>query len=451
MTTPASPQQVADADRTMRDQLTADVSPAAEVELGAHLRTHTARVCVIGQGYVGLPLAVEFARAGFPVVGLDVDPVRIEALNAARPHTPDVDAGALAELRAAGRYTATADFDVLAGSDVVIICVPTPLRKSKDPDISYVAAAAEATAARFRPGQLVILESTTYPGTTEELLLPLFASRGAVVGKNLFLAFSPERIDPGNRAFKVRDIPKIVGGVTPACTRLAGLLYRQIVGTVLTVSGPKVAELAKLYDNVFRNVNIALANEFALMCRRLGVSTKEVIDAAATKPFGFMPFYPGPGIGGHCIPVDPLYLSWRLRLDGYESRFIALADDINRALPAYLVSVTADDLTRQRRCLNGAKILCLGVAYKRGVGDIRESPALEILKRLREHGAEISYADPRVPSVVLDATAMKAVEATAEALAATDCALILTDHPEFDYRQIVAQAPLVVDTRNATW
>ena len=351
----------------------------------------------------------------------------------------------------AGRYEATTDFAVLERTDVVIICVPTPLRKSKDPDISYIVAAGSEVAARYHPGQLVVLESTTYPETTEELLLPIFRQRGATVGEDFFLAFSPERIDPANPSFKVSDIPKVVGGVTPACTRLAAALYGQIVPRVYQVSSPKVAELAKLYENVFRNVNIALANEFALMCRRLGVSTKEVIDAAATKPFGFMPFYPGPGIGGHCIPVDPLYLSWRLRLDGYESRFIALADEINRAMPAYVVEVTAEALNRQRRCLNGAKILCLGVAYKRGVGDIRESPALEILKRLREHGAEISYADPRVPSVVLDATAMKAVEATAEALAATDCALILTDHPEFDYRQIVAQAPLVVDTRNATW
>jgi len=435
----------------MRDQLTADVSPAAEVELGAHLRTHTARVCVIGQGYVGLPLAVEFARAGFPVVGLDVDPVRIEALNAARPHTPDVDAGALAELRAAGRYTATADFDVLAGSDVVIICVPTPLRKSKDPDISYVAAAAEATAARFRPGQLVILESTTYPGTTEELLLPLFASRGAVVGQNLFLAFSPERIDPGNRAFKVRDIPKIVGGVTPACTRLAELLYRQIVGTVLTVSGPKVAELAKLYENVFRNVNIALANEFALMCRRLGVNTREVIEAAATKPFGFMPFYPGPGTGGHCIPVDPGYLAWKMRLNGYEARFIHLADEINRAMPAYVVDLIAEALNRRRRSVNGAQILALGVAYKRGVADIRESPAIEVLAQLRQCGADISYADPYVPSVTVDEVVVQATAITDERLRTSDCVVILTDHREFDYARVVALAPLVVDTRNATW
>src|SRR5438132_5124421 len=451
MTTPASPQQVADADRTMRDQLTADVSPAAEVELGAHLRTHTARVCVIGQGYVGLPLAVEFARAGFPVVGLDIDPVRIEALNAARPHTPDVDAGALAELRAAGRYTATADFDVLAGSDVVIICVPTPLRKSKDPDISYVAAAAEATAARFRPGQLVILESTTYPGTTEELLLPLFASRGAAVGENFFLAFSPERIDPGNRAFKVRDIPKIVGGATPASTRLAALLYRQIDVKVCEVSGHKVAELAKLYENVFRNVNIALANEFALMCRRLGVNTREVIEAAATKPFGFLPFYPGPGTGGHCIPVDPGYLAWKMRLNGYEARFIHLADEINRAMPAYVVELVEESLNRRRRCLNGSRILALGVAYKRGVGDTRESPALEVLAQLQLRGAEIRYADPYVPSVVVDGNVLNAVGLSDQELSAADCVVILTDHLEFDYRRVVEIAPLVVDTRNATW
>ena len=416
--------------------------------LADRIADRSARVAIIGQGYVGLPLAVEFARAGFAVTGVDNDLDRVGALQAGQSCTPDLENEDLRALIRAGRYEATTDFAVLERTDVVIICVPTPLRKSKDPDISYIVAAGSEVAARYHPGQLVVLESTTYPETTEELLLPIFRQRGATVGEDFFLAFSPERIDPANPSFKVSDIPKVVGGVTPACTRLAAALYGQIVPRVYQVSSPKVAELAK---NVFRNVNIALANEFALMCRRLGVSTKEVIDAAATKPFGFMPFYPGPGIGGHCIPVDPLYLSWRLRLDGYESRFIALADEINRAMPAYVVEVTAEALNRQRRCLNGAKILCLGVAYKRGVGDIRESPALEILKRLREHGAEISYADPRVPSVVLDATAMKAVEATAEALAATDCALILTDHPEFDYRQIVAQAPLVVDTRNATW
>src|SRR5256886_5973811 len=332
-----STRQIVDKGRGTRGQRVAAESHSIEVELEKRLREHTARVTVIGQGYVGLPLAVDLARAGFPVAGLDVDRARIEGLNAGRPHTPEWDAPERAALGKAGRYTATADFDILAESDVVIICVPTPLRKSKDPDISYVAAAAEATAARFRPGQLVILESTTYPGTTEELLLPLFASRGAAVGENFFLAFSPERIDPGNRAFKVRDVPRIVGGAPPASTRLAALLYRQIVVKVIEVSGPKVAELAKLYENVFRNVNIALANEFALMCRRLGVNTREVIEAAATKPFGFMPFYPGPGTGGHCIPVDPFYLSSNMRLNGYEARFIHLADEVHRAMPGYVL------------------------------------------------------------------------------------------------------------------
>jgi UDP-N-acetyl-D-glucosamine dehydrogenase len=415
------------------------------------LRTHSGRISVVGQGYVGLPLAVELGRVGFSISGLDTNPDRIAALNAGQPHTPDVERQELAALRRGDRYTATADFSTLSRSDVVIICVPTPLRKSKDPDISYVLAAATEAAAHFRPGQLVILESTTYPGTTQELLLPLFEARGAVVGENFFLAFSPERIDPGNRNFRLRDIPKVVGGVTPACTRLAALLYRQIVDKVVEVSSPKVAELAKLYENVFRNVNIALANEFALMCGRLDVNTREVIEAAATKPFGFLPFYPGPGIGGHCIPIDPGYLAWKMRLNGYEARFIHLADEINRAMPSYVVSLVAEELNKRRRAMNGARILVLGVAYKRGIGDTRESPALEVLADLRHKGAEISYADPYVPSLAVDGTVFEAIEITDVQLTTADCVLILTDHPEFDYRRVVARASLVIDTRNATW
>ncbi|MBI4609201.1 MAG: nucleotide sugar dehydrogenase [Candidatus Rokubacteria bacterium] len=421
-----------------------------QAELAELIRNHTARLTVVGQGYVGLPLAVEFARAGFPVSGLDTDAHRVTALNAGGLHSPDVDVKDLVALLRDGRYAATSDVSVLDRSDVVVICVPTPLRKSKDPDISFVVAAAEQVAARSRPGQLVVLESTTYPGTTEELLRPMFEARGAKVGVDVFLAFSPERIDPGNRTFRLRDIPKVVGGVTPACGRMAALLYRQISVTVIEVSSPKVAELAKLYENVFRNVNIALANEFALMCRRLGVSTREVIDAAATKPFGFLAFYPGPGIGGHCIGVDPFYLAWKIRLNGYEARFIHLADEINRAMPAYVVELVADALNRRRRCLNGARILVLGVAYKRGVGDIRESPALEILARLREKGAQASYADPYVPAVTLGGVVLKAVEPTDQVLASADCVLILTDHREFDYRRVVEMASLVVDTRSAT-
>ena len=423
----------------------------SEARLAARIRDHVARIAIIGQGYVGLPLAVEFARTGFSVVGVDTDLDRVGALQAGQSCTPDLRNEDLIDLIRQGRYEATADSSVLEQADVVIICVPTPLRKSKDPDISFVIAAATQVAAHYHPGQLVILESTTYPETTEGLLLPIFRGKGARVGEDFFLAFSPERIDPANPTFRVKDIPKVVGGVTPACTRMAGSLYRQIVPAIHEVSSPKVAELAKLYENVFRNVNIALANEFALMCRRLGVSTKEVIDAAATKPFGFMPFYPGPGIGGHCIPIDPLYLSWKLRLDGYESRFIALADDINRAMPAYVVDATVEALNRQHRCMNGARILALGVAYKRGVGDIRESPAVEILKRLRDKGADVSYSDPHVPSVVLDGAPLKSIEPTAQAFAAADCVMILTDHPEFDYRQVVDLATLVIDTRNATW
>ncbi len=419
--------------------------------LNQRIEARTARLAIVGQGYVGLPVAVEFAATGFSVTGLDTDPDRVAALSFGRSCSPDVTNTDLMALLREGRYQATTDFGVLERSDVVIICVPTPLRKSKDPDIACVVAAGEAVAARFRPGQLVVLESTTYPGTTDELLLPMFRAHRARIGEDLFLAFSPERIDPGNSIFKVRDIPKVVGGVTPACTHLAAALYSTVVPRVHEVSSPKVAELAKLYENVFRNVNIALANEFALMCQRLEVSTKEVIDAAATKPFGFMPFYPGPGIGGHCIPVDPLYLSWKMRLNGYEARFIALADDINRAMPGHVVTVVIEVLNDIGRPLKGARILVLGVAYKRGVGDTRESPAHEIISTLLRRGADVAYADPHVPTFQIEGTELKAVDLTDEIVRQADCTLILTDHREFDFRRIVELAPLVVDTRNATW
>src|SRR5881296_4495780 len=416
--------------------------------LSHRIETHTARVAVIGQGYVGLPLAIEFARAGFAVTGLDTDSDRVAALASGRSHIPDVPSADLQALLRAGRYRAVTEPAALAESDAVIICVPTPLGKSKDPDISYVVSASKEAANHFRPGRLIVLESTTYPGTTEELLLPLFQENGARIGEDLFLAFSPERIDPGNPTFKVKDIPKVVGGITPACRRLASSLYRQIVPRVHEVSTPKVAELAKLYENVFRNVNIALANEFALMCRYLGVSTREVIDAAATKPFGFMPFYPGPGIGGHCIPVDPLYLSWKMRLTGYEARFISLADEINRAMPAHVLSLVCDALNEMGLALKGTRILVLGVAYKRGSGDTRESPAYEIIATLLRRGADVAYADPHVPTFQIEGTELKAVDLTDEIVRQADCTLILTDHREFDFRRIVELAPLVVDTRN---
>src|SRR5262245_18478782 len=419
--------------------------------LVAAIQDRTARIAVIGQGYVGLPLAIELGRAGYTVTGIDTDPDRVAAITMGQSPTPDIQGETLQAVLEDGRYQATTDVAALENRDVVIICVPTPLRKSRDPDISFVTAAASEVARRFRPGQLIVLESTTYPGTTEELLAPLFEARGARVGVDVFLAFSPERIDPGNPTYKMKDIPKIVGGVTETCTHLAALLYRQVVAGVREVSSPKVAELAKLYENVFRNVNIALANEFAIMCRRLGVSSREVIDAAATKPFGFLPFYPGPGIGGHCIAVDPFYLSWKMRLNGYEARFVHLADEINGAMPSYVVQLVAEALNERRRCLNGARILALGVAYKRAVGDTRESPALEVLQSLRERGAVVSYADPYVPSIVIGDAELKAVPASDENVAASDCVVVLTDHPDFDYARVTAHAPLVVDARNATW
>ena len=422
-----------------------------ETHLADRIRNGSAHVTIVGQGYVGLPLAVELAQAGFSVSGLDTNFERVVALNDGQSYTPDVDSEALRTLIRAGRYEATSDTDVLGLSDVIIICVPTPLRKSKDPDISYVVAAAEEVAKRFRPEQLVILESTTYPGTTEELLLPMFEERGARVGVDLFLAFSPERIDPANGKFSLSEIPKVVGGVTAACSRMAALLYGQIIDKVLEVSSPKVAELAKLYENTFRNVNIALANEFALMGRKLGVNIREVIEAAATKPFGFMPFYPGPGIGGHCIGIDPFYLAWKMRLNGYEFRFIHLADEINRAMPGYVVELVVEALNDRQRCLNGAKIFVLGVAYKRGVSDVRESPAIEVIAKLREKGAHVCYADPHVDSLDVEGEVLKSVDATDERLASADCVVILTDHVDFDYRRVVDVAKLVVDTRSATW
>jgi UDP-N-acetyl-D-glucosamine dehydrogenase len=424
---------------------------SAEDNLTHAIASRSARVAVIGQGYVGLPLAVEFARAGFRVVGIDTDPDRVAAITMGQSPSPDVPADDIARFVGDERYRVTTSYDAIDESDVVIICVPTPLRKSKDPDISFVAAAATEVTRRLGSGTLLVLESTTYPGTTEELLVPLFEARGVRVGADVFVAFSPERIDPGNHRFKMKDIPKVVGGVTEACTRLAALLYGQVVPAVHTVSSPRVAELAKLYENVFRNVNIALANEFAMMCRRLGVSSREVIDAAATKPFGFLPFYPGPGIGGHCIAVDPFYLAWKMRLNGYEARFVHLADEINRSMPAYVVDMVTEALNARHRCLNGARIFVLGIAYKRGVGDTRESPALEIMDQLRARGAVVSYADPHVPVTMLGDGQLKAVPASGDHCASADCVLILTDHPEFDYAEVAARAPLLVDARNATW
>jgi len=419
--------------------------------LAEKLSERTARIAVVGQGYVGLPLAVEFASAGFPVIGLDINKDHVGKLNQGESPSPDVLNETLGALRKSGHYEASHDFSRLKACDVVLICVPTPLRKSKDPDISFVLDSVQTVLSFLKPGQLIILESTTYPGTTEELLLPMFEAQDYVAGKDVFLAFSPERIDPGNQLYMVSDIPKVTGGVTPACTAMAALLYSQIVEKVVQVSSPKVAELAKLYENVFRSVNIALANEFSLMCRQLGVSSREVIEAAASKPFGFMAFYPGPGIGGHCIPVDPAYLAWKMKFSNYQTRFIPLAEEINQSMPGHVVDMVTEALNQRRRCLNGASVLVLGVAYKRDVGDIRESPALQIISSLLTMGVEIHYADPHVAQITVNNETLIAVEITDQLLVDTDCVLILTDHTRFDYDDLISKTSLIIDTRGATW
>ncbi len=413
------------------------------------LEARTASVSVIGLGYVGLSLAMELAKSGFVVRGVDLDLERVNLLNRGESYLVDVATENLAPIVAAGRLIASTTFEEAAQSDALIICVPTPLRKTKEPDISYILSALESLLPQLRPGQLVILESTTYPGTTEEVIQPRLEATGLVIGHDCFLAFSPERVDPGNKRFTTANIPKVVGGVTPACTRLAAALYRQVTSTVFEVSSPRVAETAKLLENTFRSVNIALANELAVACRKIGVDPWEVIDAAATKPFGFMPFYPGPGIGGHCIPVDPLYLSWKVRLAGYEAQFIALADQINRAMPEHVVALVGDALNDRGRALRGSSILVLGVTYKPDVNDIRESPALEILEMLERKGAHVSYADPFTPQLTLGSAKLSAVEASPEAIAEADCVLILTNHTSFNYATIADRAMLVVDTRNA--
>jgi UDP-N-acetyl-D-glucosamine dehydrogenase len=413
------------------------------------IETRAARVSVIGLGYVGLSLAVELARAGFTVRGIDLDLERVSLLNRGESYLVDVPTEALGPLVAAGRLTASSAFEAAREADALIICVPTPLRKTKEPDISFILSAVESLVPYLRAGQLMVLESTTYPGTTEEVVQPRIECAGLVVGRDFFLAFSPERVDPGNKRFTTANIPKVVGGVTAVCTQLAAALYRHVTKSVFEVSSPRVAETAKLLENTFRSVNIALANELAFACRKIGVDPWEVIDAAATKPFGFMPFYPGPGIGGHSIPVDPLYLSWKVRLTGYEAQFIALADQVNRAMPEHVVGLVADALNERGQPVRGASVLVMGVTYKADVNDVRESPALEIIELLEKKGAHVSYADPFTPQITVNGLKLSSVEATPEVLAAADCVLILTNHTSFDAAVIADRAKLVVDTRNA--
>ena len=413
------------------------------------IRTGSARVGTIGLGYVGLPISVEFAAAGLEVVGFDLAADKVAAVNRGESYVKDVDATRLAELVRAGTLRASLDFDALSSCDAIVICVPTPLSKTKDPDLTMVVDAARAIAARLREGQLVVLESTTYPGTTEELILPLLSEKGLVVGESFFLAFSPERVDPGNQRFHTRNTPKIIGGVTPACTAVARALYGKAVDTVITVSTPRAAEMVKLLENTFRSVNIGLVNEVALMCERLGIDVWEVIDAAASKPFGFMPFYPGPGLGGHCIPIDPFYLSWKLKTLNYRARFIELAGEINSEMPEHICDLVADALNQQHKSVNGSRVLVLGVAYKRDVEDVRESPAVDILNLLESRGARVAYNDPFVESLVLGSSTLRSAELHSS-VRESDVVVIVTDHSSYPYREIVEGARVVVDTRNAT-
>jgi len=409
----------------------------------------SARVGMLGLGYVGLPLSVEFARGGLRVVGFDLSVEKVEALNRGRSYVGDVSSERLAPLVQSRKLEASTDFSRLASCDAVVICVPTPLSKTKDPDLSMVVEATEAIAARLCAGQLVVLESTTYPGTTEELILPRLEQGGLKVGVDFFLAFSPERVDPGNPHFNTRNTPKIIGGVTPQCAAVAQALYRKAVDTVIPVSSPRAAEMVKLLENTFRSVNIALVNEVALMCDRLRVDVWEVIDAAASKPFGFMPFYPGPGLGGHCIPIDPFYLSWKLRTLNYRARFIELAGEVNSEMPEYVCERVAAALNERERSVKGSQVLILGIAYKRDVDDVRESPALDILKLLEARGAKVSYHDPHVPSLSLDGGTRRSEELI-PALRQAEITLIVTDHSAFDYQEVVENARLILDTRNAT-
>ena len=421
------------------------------MELKQKILSRRARVGVIGLGYVGLPLAVEFCKSGFAAVGFDVDERKIGAIRKGRSYIADVASGELAAQVRAKRLTATSDFSKLASLDAIIICVPTPLRKTRDPDISYIVAAVDQIAPRLKRGQLVVLESTTYPGTTEEIILPRLQAGGLEAGRDFYLAFSPERVDPGNPKFKTKNTPKVVGGVTPACTRLAILLYGACIDRVVPVSSTRSAEMIKLLENTFRAVNIALVNEIALMCEKLGISVWEVIDAAATKPFGFMPFYPGPGIGGHCIPLDPHYLSWKLKTLNFYSKFIDLAAEINGSMPEYVVKKISDLLNDDGKSVRGSRVLVLGVAYKRDTNDVRESPALDVIKLLEGRGAKILFHDPAVEMLRLeDGAPRRRAPLTARTLAAADCVVIITDHSSYDYEWVLRHAHRVLDTRNAT-
>lgn len=421
-------------------------------ELLSKINDRSARIGIVGLGYVGLPLAVAFAEDGFHVIGVDVDPQKVADLNRGHSYVEDVPAAVLAPIVQDGRLTATTDYAALAATDAISICVPTPLRKTKDPDISFIVDATESIAT-YMPaaggGQLIVLESTTYPGTTDEVILPRLSRDGSQVGRDFFLAFSPERIDPGRTDYTVRTTPKVIGGVTPDCLEVAVALYGTVVDKPVPVSSTATAEMVKLLENTFRAVNIGLVNEVALMCDKLGLDVWEVVEAAASKPYGFMPFYPGPGLGGHCIPIDPHYLSWKLRTLNYTARFIELAAEVNSHMPDYVVGKVSDALNDERKAVNGSRVLVLGAAYKRDVGDVRESPALDIIHLLRLRGANVDYHDPYIPTLRLDGVELETIELTEAALSDADCLVIVTDHSAYDWNWIAQHAKLIVDTRNS--
>jgi UDP-N-acetyl-D-glucosamine dehydrogenase len=412
------------------------------------IRNRTARVGVIGLGYVGLPLAMEFAKAGFSVTGIDIQESKVSLLNRGESYVQDVPSDTLKKWVSGGKFRATSDFSVILDLDTINIAVPTPLRKTKDPDMSYIVSACQETAKYLTAGKLVILESTTYPGTTDELVLPMLEASGGKVGEDFFLCFSPERVDPGNPQYQTANIPKVVGGITPACTWLGALFYAQALEKVVPVSSTSVAEMVKLLENTFRMINIGLVNEMALMCDRMGINVWEVIDAAATKPFGFMPFYPGPGLGGHCIPIDPFYLSWKTKQAGIEARFIELAGYINGQMPHFVVDKIQDALNEHSKPLKGSHVHVLGAAYKRDIDDVRESPALDIILLLERRGTRVTYSDPFVSTLHLQDHQLTAQDPLAMADQA-DCVVVVTDHSGVDYAGIVERAKLIVDTRNA--
>jgi UDP-N-acetyl-D-glucosamine dehydrogenase len=418
------------------------------------IQSHEAKIGVIGLGYVGLPLVLRFGEERFSVIGFDVDPSKVSQLNAGQSYIRHIDADRIRHLRNEKRFEATSDFSRLSEPDCIIICVPTPLTPKKDPDLQYIENTAQAISKTLRAGQLISLESTTYPGTTDEILLDLFKKSGLEAGRDYFLVFSPEREDPGNPKFSTRTIPKVVGGTTPACLELGVALYRQVIDKVIPVSTTRAAELVKLLENIYRSVNIALVNELKLLTDRMNIDVWEVIDAASSKPFGFTPFYPGPGLGGHCIPIDPFYLSWKAKEFDFSTRFIQLAGEINTSMPHYIIEKIGAALNDRGRSIRGTKVLVLGVAYKKDIDDVRESPSLEIMKLLKERGAEISYSDPYIPKLQrmreYDFSYMSSEPLTEEALRKTDVVVITTDHSNVDYQWVVDHSNLVVDTRNAT-